>query len=131
MNALEYPSFSQIDAQKYEKESRELRSRLKEKEKALDKASRECAQLQDRANVLQAQLNKAEDDVAELRPENARLKNQLADAKKSLEEETLSRIDLQNQLITSQVRGWVDGARTRLAISMRVRLIPTTSFRKD
>ncbi len=92
----------QIDANKFEKEARELRARVKDREKAQEKAARDAQALQDRVNQLEAQLARAEDDVTELRPENNRLKNQLADAKKNLEEETLSRIDLQNQLITSQ-----------------------------
>ena len=92
----------QIEADKFEKENRELRSKLRDKEKLFDNASKELKSLHARFGHVQSELTSAESELNELRPENARLLSKLEDAKKNLEDETLKRIDLQNQLQTSQ-----------------------------
>ena len=91
-----------IDAGKYEKEAKELRNKLKDKERSYDLASKDLKSLQNRYNSLSNDLTTAENELAELRPENAKLTKKLEDAKRNLEDETLKRVDFQNQLQTSQ-----------------------------
>jgi len=92
----------EVDANKYEKEVRELKSKLRDKEKALDAAEKRANAEEVKTAGLNADLRKAEKELVDLRPENTKLKKQLAEAKKQLEDETLRRIDLQNQLQTAQ-----------------------------
>ena len=92
----------QIDADKYQKEATESKTKLREKERAHDAAVKEKNSLQSRVNRLQSDVDSAESELKTLRPENGKLVKKLEDAKKNLEDETLKRIDLQNQLQTSE-----------------------------
>lgn len=92
----------EIDSDKYEKESREAKARLREKEKSLDSATKEARALQNRVDKLQADYDQDKSELKELRPEHAKLQKKLDDAKKNLEDETLKRIDLQNQLQSAE-----------------------------
>ncbi len=92
----------EINADKFEKEVRDLNARLKEKEKALESSQKEVKILQTQHTSMLSDLDLAKSELNELRPEKARLVKQVADAKRNLEEETLRRIDVQNQLQTSQ-----------------------------
>ena len=95
----------EIDADKFEKEARESRSKLKDKEKAYDAAAKNERNLQNRLDKLQADYDQDKAELRELRPEHGKLQKKLDDAKKNLEDETLKRIDLQNQLQSAEEAG--------------------------
>jgi len=95
----------EIDADKFEKEARESRSNLKNKEKAYEAASKNERSLQNRLDKLQADFDTDKAELRDLRPEHAKLQKKLDDAKKNLEDETLKRIDLQNQLQSADEAG--------------------------
>ena len=92
----------EIEADKFGKEARESKSKLKDKERAYDSAMKDARSLQNRLDKLQADYDSDKSELKELRPECSKLKQKLEDAKKNLEDETLKRVDLQNQLQSAE-----------------------------
>lgn len=92
----------QIEADKFEKENRELRGKLRDKEKGLNQATVELKGLMSRFTQMEDEYKNADQELRQLKPEHSNLLQKLENAKQNLEDETLKRIDLQNQLQTAQ-----------------------------
>ncbi|XP_040571880.1 lamin Dm0 [Lepeophtheirus salmonis] len=92
----------QIDAEKLERENRDLRIENSQREKNCNDLEKQIKALMAKIAALTNDVDDLRRDVNILRPENAKLKKKLEDARKNLEAETLQRIDAQNQLQTSQ-----------------------------
>lgn len=92
----------EIDADKFEKEAKEAKSKLKEREKVYDNASKQVRALQNQLDKLQADHDSDKAELRDLKPEFNKVQKKLDDAKKNLEDETLKRIDLQNQLQSAE-----------------------------
>jgi lamin B len=88
----------QIEAEKFEKENRDLSKKLRDKESAFDRDRKDLKAAQAKLVQLQDELNHAQSELSN----KAKLEKKLEDAKRNLEDETLKRIDLQNQLQTTK-----------------------------